>query len=439
MPAHDGHPGVACTFADVALELLEGVPVPRVRREFRELFARRAPDIAAAVTAKPAMFAETFLWDAATKAAADFKLKTAPLLWAVVAQQQGDSRPYEELSAAYLAMSHREHIEWYKTIAASPLREVAHDTLANSLESEIADARSLPWKYAVVVSLPFSDAFAPYVGEGIAFRGGRVGQMSVEDENLFDLDSLELELEEMDVPIRASWGDDYYLVLDFSGYISDGPPTEHPAVRMARDEIKSLAGLCIACDFVSVAEDTRTWDVFPAPIFIFRADGGHRGRVAWLPDDETAVLSRLSATSSNNTPAAGHSKRFWHAIEAALRRRDERLLNAARWLFGSYCGSNQLLSLVQATVALEILLGDKKESSDLGISKLVANRAAYLIGTSAATREELLAEVKQIYDARSRIVHSGRNDLGNDAAKLDRIRSICKQVLQRELAIFATV
>jgi hypothetical protein len=137
--------------------------------------------------------------------------------------------------------------------------------------------------------------------------------------------------------------------------------------------------------------------------------------------------------------AAPDMRRSWHAIAAALRRNDERLKNAGRWLFESYCGSNGLLQVVQATVSLEILLGDRSDSDDIGIQKLLANRAAYLIATSSAERETLLKDVKSIYKIRSKIVHSGVNELRGELESLDRLRTIVKRVLQKELTVFSIV
>jgi hypothetical protein len=73
-----------------------------------------------------------------------------------------------------------------------------------------------------------------------------------------------------------------------------------------------------------------------------------------------------------------------------------------------------LVQIVQATVALEILLGDRIEAEALGLGTLLANRLAYLTGQTPTDRQHILTEFKRLYDLRSRIVHSGKTRLDDD-------------------------
>lgn len=68
----------------------------------------------------------------------------------------------------------------------------------------------------------------------------------------------------------------------------------------------------------------------------------------------------------------------------------KKLRNACCWLFDSYCGENELLSFVQATITLEILLGDKSESDKVGLGSLLKNRCAYLLGKTSKERNIIL-------------------------------------------------
>jgi hypothetical protein len=78
------------------------------------------------------------------------------------------------------------------------------------------------------------------------------------------------------------------------------------------------------------------------------------------------------------------------------------ILLAGQWLFDSHAGREELLSFVQAMVVLEILLGDKKTSDQIGLGELLRNRCAYLIGTSQEDRNALLDNFNQIYHGRKR-------------------------------------
>ena len=116
--------------------------------------------------------------------------------------------------------------------------------------------------------------------------------------------------------------------------------------------------------------------------------------------------------------------------------RNEPLIRAAQWLFDSYCGRNNLLAFVQATVALEILLGDKAFSDVIGLGKLLGNRCAYLIGITRTQRDEVLKDFERIYDTRSKIVHRGKNRLtASERTDLLTLRWMCARVIQEELKL----
>lgn len=119
---------------------------------------------------------------------------------------------------------------------------------------------------------------------------------------------------------------------------------------------------------------------------------------------------------------------FSHPREAG------RILRAAQWLAGSYASRNETLSFVQAMVAMEILLGDKKTSDMVGIGELLSNRTAYLIGESQADREAVLADFRGLYAVRSEIVHSGKTRLSySEREKFHTLLSICQRSIAAEI------
>lgn len=89
---------------------------------------------------------------------------------------------------------------------------------------------------------------------------------------------------------------------------------------------------------------------------------------------------------------------------------------------------------VQTMVVLEILLGEKDRSNELGLGELLRNRCAYLIGKTRDERSKILEEFNSIYAVRSHIVHRGKSRLTPDERVLfHRLRWMCRRVIQEEL------
>jgi hypothetical protein len=125
-------------------------------------------------------------------------------------------------------------------------------------------------------------------------------------------------------------------------------------------------------------------------------------------------------------------------ISAAFRagRRAEPTILAAQWLFDSYARQHPLLSFVQSMVVLEIILGDKSVSDEIGIGELISNRFAYLVGTTHDERTNLIADFKKIYQVRSQIVHSGKHTLTFSERALSwRLKWMCHRAIGKEIEL----
>ncbi|MEW6058343.1 MAG: hypothetical protein AB1540_17210 [Bdellovibrionota bacterium] len=113
-----------------------------------------------------------------------------------------------------------------------------------------------------------------------------------------------------------------------------------------------------------------------------------------------------------------------------------RLILASQWFFDSFCGKNELLSFVQTAVVMEILLGEKAVSDLTGLGELLRNRCAYLIGKSREQREGILKDFKEIYDVRSKIVHSGKSRLNlYERTLFSKLQWMCRRVIQEEVKL----
>jgi hypothetical protein len=97
-----------------------------------------------------------------------------------------------------------------------------------------------------------------------------------------------------------------------------------------------------------------------------------------------------------------------------------RLKTAAIWLLRAEQSEKPLDKVLEAAIALEVLLGDREMSDKLGLTKLMANRCAYALGTSSSDRDEMLQFFFDFYKLRSEIVHTGRLAMDPKEAKLVR-------------------
>ncbi|MCF8356901.1 MAG: hypothetical protein K9H48_20855 [Melioribacteraceae bacterium] len=112
----------------------------------------------------------------------------------------------------------------------------------------------------------------------------------------------------------------------------------------------------------------------------------------------------------------------------------QKILEASKWFFEGMSGNNELLSFIQNTVVLEILLGDKSKSDIIGIGELLRNRCAYLISENDEERQNILKDFNEIYEIRSQIVHRGKSKLNNNERRLlTRLRYFCSRVLFKEI------
>jgi hypothetical protein len=112
------------------------------------------------------------------------------------------------------------------------------------------------------------------------------------------------------------------------------------------------------------------------------------------------------------------------------------LLRACRWLFDSHVSEDPLLSFVQATVVLEILLGDKGSSEEVGLTTLLANRCAYMVGASTSERSNIIKNFKALYGTRSKIVHSGKHNLtSSEQIQLHQLRALGRRVICAEIRL----
>lgn len=150
------------------------------------------------------------------------------------------------------------------------------------------------------------------------------------------------------------------------------------------------------------------------------------------------VINSLNGQLDTNDKKLGWVKSRLNSFKNVFSNQSkaQKVLLGSQWLFDSYCGKNELLSFVQTTVVLEILLGEKTVSDLMGLGELLRNRCAYLIGSSHDERKEILSDFKVIYDVRSKIVHRGKSRLTNHERTLfSKLQWMCRRVIQEEVKL----
>lgn len=224
-----------------------------------------------------------------------------------------------------------------------------------------------------------------------------------------------------------------YLQIDVEGYFREDK-TE--PVMSARDDFFSFIGLGLAFGLFGTGIGT-TLGAPPVShqLIVYRASDEDTGGPSVVKIDD-----HLQSGIRNLSVLFG-VKDEGDKLEEALRRigsvfRSENgkgLRLSARWLFDSHCGRDELLSYVQATVAIEILLGDEETDPDVGLTTLMANRCAYLVATTGEARAHVLKSFRDIYKIRSKIVHRGKSRLNSTEVMLfNHLTSLVRLVIDKE-------
>ena len=235
-----------------------------------------------------------------------------------------------------------------------------------------------------------------------------------------------------------------YIQISRKGYVGKFLTTtpEYSAI----EEFKSILGLAIAIRAFEVRYSSSS-TTSKERIYIHQNNDNSFQIVdnAELDEAVSKTISELRVDDLNGKLTTDEKKSFFvdnrlNFLAKALVRESgkERLLLSGKWIFDSYCGQNELLSFIQTMVALEILLGDKAVSDLIGLTELLRNRCAYLIGKSYQQREDILKDFKDIYEIRSKIVHRGKGRLTKDERNLfHKLQWMVNRVIQEEIELIA--
>ncbi len=341
-------------------------------------------------------------------------------------EQYISETPVHDFICETLSRELRENQKYDTESQLLPLTQLAGYSDAKvTAERLIQDFESLPWEYSLLVEFAndFGELFAKSVKDcpisdsvtlvtpdeyfakefplksGIEARDQGLAYLSYwpssENPSLGSIANF------LSVPYSLQKSDKTYSYLQlkvsgFIGYYGDTSPWQE-AISL----LKTFCGIGIALRLLKVK---YTYHPVPtrAKFIVHRRIGSN-----WIIESVRELEVALSDTFHDLTLhdldgriKAEEAEISW--IQARLkligcvfrhRKEAEKIILASQWLFDSYCGNNELLSFVQTTVVLEILLGDKMSSDAVGLQRLLSNRCAYLIGDGQKQREEILRTI----------------------------------------------
>lgn len=237
---------------------------------------------------------------------------------------------------------------------------------------------------------------------------------------------------------------DLYIQIDTKGFIGwfgySAPHLEAITV------LRAFCGLAIALRLFEIKSESFP-NSTPCSIQVHRqaVDGSMEAFKSFELGDgvSRAVdglgLHRVNGFIKSQADQAAWADRQFGAMRSVFGggKKAGKILLASQWFFDGYShGPDELLKFIQTMVVLEILLGDKASSDQTGLSVLLRNRCAYLIGDSQDERAKVLELFDEIYNVRSAIVHGGKHRLSiRERILLDELRWLCRRVITKEVKL----
>ena len=270
----------------------------------------------------------------------------------------------------------------------------------------VNELRTLPWRYEAWFSVPLIPLALPHGNFVLddTCRLIRSDRTTSEVYSLTPVDDSDAASHHRQYP-ESVLPDQVYLVGTKVGYIQESERFDD--LREFANAAKGLLGLLLVQGGVYFELLGHRAPPPAVPILLFRLNAENErpapGMCRWFSHDDSATLLRMRPRAEWSS--SEDARATLEHVRPAFR--DNATRTAARWFLDSFAGAEGPLQVVQATIVLEILLGDRRESDLLGLASLLSNRLAYLIGQTPKQRREIVADVKRLYDLRSKIVHSG--------------------------------
>jgi hypothetical protein len=404
-------------------------------------------------------FRNGYLLDPWSLTGFDAASEALPTHWRAKVSEWISDTPIRDFIYGVLSEELRELHKYDKSDELRPLQELTEFTDLRSLADRLlTEFITLPKHYTLILPLPLEttaftkDLFlnggfhlAPSLtlveGSELTNEEFPVSEEEEEEEDNMGFESLLADIFG-DRRGPRKWNQTaVYLKSDVTGFIADRLPTR--IVEQFSFTVRSFGGLAVAAGPLVI--DTRYAPVTDRETVIYVYHGADPPRVKRSQAISNEYAQQLSHIDWAEICAEERPEVSLLYVRACLERiaaafsdtpTAERLRRAGQWFFDGFCNSSELLAYIQVMVALETMLGDQRSSELMGLGQLLANRCAYLVGSTSKEREEILNDFRELYETRSHIVHRGKNQLTRkERASLWKLRSYCSRTIQEELKL----
>jgi hypothetical protein len=227
-----------------------------------------------------------------------------------------------------------------------------------------------------------------------------------------------------------------YLEYRTSGYISSRGSSR--TISEFYDEVRAFYGSCIASGIIATFDHLK-YNFTPILAVNAIKDGEETfAHVERAEDDivRCAGLATTPATDEKIADGSDLSVIIAPILSVFSSQISNRLKTASIWILRAHLSKRPLDKVLESTIAMEVLLGDRDTSDRVGLSKLMANRCAYALGKSNEERGQIIEFFVKFYRLRSEIVHSGRTVLLPEERKIvSEGLSLATRMLRHEVAI----
>lgn len=231
------------------------------------------------------------------------------------------------------------------------------------------------------------------------------------------------------------------LRLKSVGYLDDG--IDDSAALPAVSRLKCALYLGALIGVFKHEPRPSPWGGKPSSSLLFTDETAPSGFVSKVefPHETSSYIAGYELTPATDEAALFARKKALGQLSKLLESDDRDpnkipIITAAEWAFDSAASTNQTVSFIQLCVALEAVLGD--ENTKEGLTRTLADRAAYLIGQTVSQRASIRKRFEQLYNHRSKLVHGRRVHLEKEAEdSLHWGRDLLNIVLRRELKNFS--
>ncbi|MFM5895131.1 MAG: hypothetical protein ACKOQM_11980 [Novosphingobium sp.] len=282
-----------------------------------------------------------------------------------------------------------------------------------------------------------SDTFELKISDRMSVKKGRAVKKSVKTNPVKQsMNNIQLSygLEKANIEIQE---DALYFEYRLSGIVTDR--LQPKCFGDFYDDIKAFYGACISFGmFYTFSFQKHRSEVLHICNQI--VDGGEKifsfAETAASDISDCAALAISNQLKERMAAGEGVDEVFKLIVKMFESSECARLKTASIWLLRAHKTSRGMDKILDSTIAIEVLLGDREASDRIGLSKLMANRCAYALGKSHKERSELNDFFIRFYRVRSDIVHSGRLKLNESEQEVvETGTQLASRILRHETSI----